>query len=183
VVPDFRVSCRARGVEKSAIERLPRLGARALDPYRSADSVEIAAGVAIVFELAMKRQDLLEAPFAVPRRSPFVEVARRAAQRDMSVDGRTAAGNLAARVRDFASGRRLRDQAPVMRSGRDPGVQQIRGSLLDDRVVGARLEQQYSTIRILAEPRGQCRARRARSDNDIVVFHRLIPPVLSGGRV
>ena len=43
VVPDFRVSGGARGLAKGAIQGLPGLGARALDPDRPADSMKIAA--------------------------------------------------------------------------------------------------------------------------------------------
>jgi hypothetical protein len=74
VVPYFRVSGRAPGLEKGAIEGLPSFRARALYPDRSADSMKIAACVAIVFEPAMERQDLLEAPLAIAPRRPFVEV-------------------------------------------------------------------------------------------------------------
>src|SRR5271166_2450932 len=85
VVPDFRVSGRARGLEEGAIEGLPGLGAGPLDPDRSPHSMKIAACIAIVFELAMERQDLLEAPLAIAPRRPFVEVLRCPAQRDMAV--------------------------------------------------------------------------------------------------
>src|SRR5260370_25008885 len=86
VVPDFRVSGGARGLEKGAIQGLPALGARTLDPDRSADSMKIAACVAIVFELAMERQDLLEAPLAIAPRRPFVEILPCAAHRAVAVD-------------------------------------------------------------------------------------------------
>src|ERR1700678_3076771 len=125
MVPDLRKSLCARGVEKGAIDGLPVLGARALNPDRSADSVEIAARIAIVLELAMERQDLLEAPLAIAPCRPFVEIPRRAAQRDMAVDGRTATRHLAARVRDFPGGRGLSDQTPVVRARPDPLVLQV----------------------------------------------------------
>jgi hypothetical protein len=59
VVPDFRVSGGACGLEERAIEGLPGLGARTLDPDLPADSMKIAACVAIVFAPAMERQNLL----------------------------------------------------------------------------------------------------------------------------
>src|ERR1700691_4313420 len=131
MVQDFGVSSRARGVEKGVIERLPVLRTRTLDPDRSAESVKIAARIAIVFELAMERKDLLEAPLAIAPGRPFVEITGRAAQRDMTVDGRTATGNLAARVCDFPARRGICDQTPVVRSRRDPCVQQVGRSVLD----------------------------------------------------
>src|SRR5216683_4917712 len=45
-------------------------------------------------------------------RRPFVEVLRCAAQRDMAVDRRAAAGHLAARIGNFPTRRGLRDQTP-----------------------------------------------------------------------
>src|SRR5258708_3052076 len=48
VVPYFRVSGGACSLEEGAIEGLPSLGARPFDPDRSADSMKIAACVAIV---------------------------------------------------------------------------------------------------------------------------------------
>src|SRR5271154_3986897 len=176
VVPDLREAGCACGVEEGAIQRLPRFRARALDPDRSADAVKIAARVAIVFELAMERQDLLEAPFAIAPRGPFVEVARRATQRDMAVDGGAATGDLAARIGDFAIRRRIRGQMPVMRSGGNPGLQQIVRSVLDRGVVGAGLEQQNVAIRIFAQARGQDRTRRTGANDNIVVLHRSTPP-------
>src|SRR5271156_1059039 len=43
VIPDFRVSRSARGLKEGAIQGLPGLGARPLDPDRPSDPMKIAA--------------------------------------------------------------------------------------------------------------------------------------------
>ena len=85
VVPDLAVFCRARSLEEGAIEGLPRFGGRPLDTDRSANSMKVAACVAIVLELAMERKDFLEAPFEIAPRRPFVEVLRSTAKRDVAL--------------------------------------------------------------------------------------------------
>ena len=166
-----RIRC-AAGVEERAIERLPCFSARPFDPYRSADPVKIALRIAIIFELAMERQDLLEAPLAITPRRPFVEILRRAAQRYMSVDGRAAARHLAARVRNFASRSGLGHHPPIMRSGRDPGVQQVRRSLFDCWIVRT-----ASSSRTLRSGSSLKRAASAAPEDPAPTIIRRIPSI------
>src|SRR5262249_61856787 len=76
LVPDLRIAERAAGVVEGVIDRLPGVGARPFDPNGAVGAVKIALRVAIVFELAIIRQDLREAPLRVAPRGPFVEVFR-----------------------------------------------------------------------------------------------------------
>src|SRR6185437_5993789 len=123
------------------------------------------------FELAIKRQDLGKTPFRVAPRRPFVEILRRAAQRYMAVDGGGTAGNLAPRIRDFAIGTDLGDEAPVVRTSGDPGAQEIVGALLDGRVIGAGFDQQHTAVGVLAEAGGEHRAGGTRTHHDVIIIH------------
>src|SRR5580700_6084198 len=84
VIQDLFKAGLACGFEEGAIQGLPGLATRPLYPDRTADAVKIAARIAVVFELPMKRQDLLETPFAITPGRPFIKILRCAAKRDMA---------------------------------------------------------------------------------------------------
>src|SRR5215469_6794960 len=134
--------------------------------------MKIALRLAIVFELAIKRQDLREAPFGVAPSAPLLKILRRPAKRDMAVHSGRATGNLAARVSDLAIGCRLGDQAPIVRPDGDPSVQEIVGTLLDGRVIRTGFYQQHGAVLIFAQASSQYGAGRPRTNDDVVVFHR-----------
>src|SRR5208282_596974 len=140
MIPDVGIAELASGLVESTIDRLPGIGRGPFDPYGAGCAVKVALRIAIIFELAVERENLLEAPFGVTPCGPFVEIFWRAAQRDMAVDGRRPACNFAARIGDLAIGSSFGDEAPVVRTRRDPGVQQIGRSLIDGRIVGAGFE-------------------------------------------
>ncbi len=87
VIPDLRITHRTTCAVEGAVDRLPGVGLRPFDPDGPAGAVEIPTRVAIVLELAIKRQNLAEAPFGVAPGFPFIEILRRSAKSDMSVYG------------------------------------------------------------------------------------------------
>src|SRR5882757_9841464 len=91
VIGDIRIAMLATRVVKGAIDRLPRFLLRPLDPDGTAAAVKVALRVAIVFEFAIVRQDLREAPFGVAPFAPLVEIFGCTPQCDMAIDGRRTA--------------------------------------------------------------------------------------------
>jgi len=74
MVPDVGIAEFTRGLMKGAIYWLPGVGARTFDPDRAAGAMKVALRVAIVFELAVKRQHLRKTPLRVAPGGPFVEI-------------------------------------------------------------------------------------------------------------
>ena len=104
VICDVSIAVLATRVVEGAIDRLPAFLLRPFNPDGTVRAVKIALRIAIVFELAIKRQNLREAPFGVSPRAPLVKILGRPAERDMAIDGGGATRDLAARVSNLAIG-------------------------------------------------------------------------------
>ena len=108
VIGDISIAVLATRVIEGAIDRLPGFFLRPLDPDGTAGAMKIALRIAIIFELAIKRQNLREAPFGVAPRAPLVKILRRPAERDMAIDSGGATHHPPARLRRSSRARTLR---------------------------------------------------------------------------
>ena len=148
------------GVEERALEGNELVALPAHDGHGTALAVEVAADVLVVFELAERRERLFPRPLVVAKGGPLVVVGGHAADGHRAVDGRGAAGHLAAREVD----RTVRDgigfELPVVvDDGHPESVLEVVGRLIDIGVVGSGLQQEDATVGVLAKPRSEGRAR------------------------
>lgn len=65
------------------------------EPNRTSFAVQVSAEVSVMFELAKKRQDLIESPSVVARCGPLVEISRHSANSYCGVNRRAPPGDFA----------------------------------------------------------------------------------------
>ena len=165
------------GVVEGLLVRTPRLSPEPVRHYRAVGAMEVVVECGVGLQPAKIGQQLVEAPLIVAQGGPAIVVLGDPSQEDLAVDGAGAARDLAPgdqhRLRGLGG---FADEVPVVVAGHDVGgggvaILQLVGEALEVRVVGPRLQQQHRASRVLAQARGQDRARRAGSDDDVVVLH------------
>ena len=160
------------GGHAERIEQIPA-HARMLDPPFAADRMMIAFAEEMVLVLLEERQHVVPAPAGEAELAPVVVVAGLAAHVDHGVDRRRAADHLAARIVQRAAveaGHRFGLEHPVGARIADREQVTDRDVIPDPVVAAAGFEQQHAIARIGAEPVRQHAARRARADDDVIVF-------------
>src|SRR3954449_1053272 len=175
VVDDLGEAEPPTDVEERALRRDQLVAAPAANRDWAGAPVKRGVSLGIVFEPPEVREDLLPAPVVVAERRPFVVVRRHAAERNRRIHRGRAADHAAARVRNRAARHGFGGQPPVVGLQRHPSrLAQVMRRRLDRRVVGACLQQQHASGRILRQPGRDDRAGRPASDDDVVEPHR--PP-------
>src|SRR3954449_7843089 len=175
VVDDLGEAEPPTDVEERALRRDQLVAAPAANRDWAGAPVKRGVSLGIVCEPPEVREDLLPAPVVVAERRPFVVVRRHAAERNRRIPRGRAADHAAARVRNRAARHGFGGQPPVVGLQRHPSrLAQVMRRRLDRRVVGACLQQQHASGRILRQPGRDDRAGRPASDDDVVEPHR--PP-------
>ena len=161
-----------RGLEHQVDERVHR--AAVGDGLRSADSVVLALAALVVLAALEVRQHLVVAPAVGAVRGPVVVVETVAAKVDHRVDRAAAADHPAARqVQPPAVETRLLVAGQIPVEARLEHDREHRRDVdLRRGVRTARLQQEDAHVRVLAQPRREHAAGRARSDDDVVRHER-----------
>ncbi len=169
------------GLHQRPIHTPPRLRRRPIDRDRAGVAViRRVAEIPIGFQFAERRQHRVPAPPRTARLFPAREIVGHRADRDLPVDGGTAAHPSAA-PQQF---RLLRLRAPGQQRGPAEIIVADRAHRIGNADVlrrfrrteiAARLQQQHPNRGILAQPRREHRARRAGADDDVIIFLSHVP--------
>ena len=155
------------------LEQRHLVARRVGDPQHAVAAAELVRAAVEAFHPLEDRQHVLVAPAAVAELRPVVVVLRLAADEDHAVDRARAAQHLAARHLDAPPARalvRLRRVAPVDRGIVDHLGDADRHARPEEaRALGAGLEQQHPVGAAFRQPAGDHGARRARTDDDVVI--------------
>ena len=179
------------GVVHGAVDGRPALRPIALDDDRPVAAMDrLVAEIHVIFDRDEQRHEVGPGPSLVSHRRPAIEIERRAARRDRSVDHRRAADKTSPRRPQAAAPqgagavgvgevpvelRYARGAAPMVLAAK--GEQRRNRLLL--REVGTGLEQQDPARGVFGQTRGDDAAARSRADNDdVILIHEPIP---SGG--
>jgi hypothetical protein len=156
--------------------------AHAADGHGAIATVVIAVEVEIALEPAVERQDFVVGPGRCAGGDPVGKVLGQAAAEDRAVQRARAADDTAARQRLVDARAQRRIEVPIVwvtghARAEMRAVAQLGRIGVDAAEVGARLDQQDRTARMLGQPRCERAARRACADHDdIIGRRRAIPP-------
>ena len=176
----------AAGVPERDLGGQPVLAAVAAHRDRAGVAVEVVGDVGVGFQLAEIGQAVGEFPFVVAQRRPGVVVLGHAAQQHLPVDGRGTADDPApGDGHPLGLAGVVGPESPVVRgvNGRRRlvvAVLEVVGVEVKVGVVRPGLQHQHGAVGILGQPRRHRTAGRAGADDDDIVFHCAMPPVVWG---